>query len=99
MLDEHYPAMYVEEMEYYVRLGMSRLEAITAATKHGAIVLGREADLGTIEQGKLADLQVLEDDPLRSFESLGRPRLVMIGGAVHRDARVGSPAVAKSRKR
>lgn len=71
-------------MELFVRLGMTRMEAITAATKNGAIFLGREAELGTLEPGKLADLQIVDANPLESFQPLGRPSLVMIGGAVVR---------------
>jgi imidazolonepropionase-like amidohydrolase len=63
---------------------MTRMEAITAATKNGAIFLGREAELGTLEPGKLADLQIVDANPLESFQPLGRPSLVMIGGAVVR---------------
>jgi len=84
MMDRLYPGMYVAEMEHFVRLGMSRLEAITAATKDGATILGREMELGTLEKGKLADLQVVDGNPLESFQSLGHPTLVMIGGAVVR---------------
>jgi imidazolonepropionase-like amidohydrolase len=85
LIDKLYPGMYVTEMEHFVRLGMSRSEAITAATKNGALILGREAELGTLEQGKLADLQVVDGNPLESFQGLGHPLLVMIGGAVLRD--------------
>jgi imidazolonepropionase-like amidohydrolase len=60
------------------------METITAATKNGAAILGREKDLGTIEKGKLADLQVVDGNPLDSFQSLSHPSLVMIGGAVLR---------------
>ncbi len=77
-----YPQMDFEEMQYFVDLGMSRLETITAAIRNGAMVLGQEQDLGTLEEGKLADLQVIDGDPLVSFDALGNPRLVMIGGEV-----------------
>jgi len=82
LLDAKYPGMYFEEMEYFVQLGVPRLATITAATRIGAEVLGRERDLGTLERGKLADLQVVDTDPLQSFAGLGRPRLVMVGGKV-----------------
>ncbi|HEY3791356.1 MAG TPA: amidohydrolase family protein [Bradyrhizobium sp.] len=80
----HYPHMYFDEMENFVRLGMSHMETITAATKNGAAILGHEKDLGTIEKGKLADLQVIDGNPLDSFEPLSHPSLVMIGGSVVR---------------
>ena len=83
-LMSHYPRMYFDEMEQFVRLGMSRAETITAATKNGAAILGRDTDLGTIEKGKLADLQVVDASPLDSFKPLSQPSLVMIGGSVLR---------------
>ncbi|MFN8574652.1 MAG: amidohydrolase family protein [Gemmatimonadaceae bacterium] len=83
-MEKNYPDMYFAEMEHFVRLGMTRLEAISAASKNGAVILGREAELGTLEKGKLADLQVVDGNPLESFKPLGHPSLVMIGGAVRR---------------
>jgi Tol biopolymer transport system component len=44
--------------------GMSNWEALTAATRHGAEIIGVAADIGTVEAGKLADLVVLDADPL-----------------------------------
>jgi imidazolonepropionase-like amidohydrolase len=74
---------YFAEMRDFVRLGMTPLEAITAATGNGARIMCRQRDLGTLEPGKLADLQVLGQDPLKSFDALGHPEIVMIGGVVH----------------
>jgi imidazolonepropionase-like amidohydrolase len=82
LLDELYPQMYFDEMEYFVTLGMSRLEAITAATRNGAIILAQDRDLGTLEQGKFADLQIVDGNPLETFEMLGKPSLVMIRGRI-----------------
>lgn len=79
-MDEGYPGGYFDEMKYFVRLGMSRMDAIKAATMHGAIILGKEDELGTIEAGKLADIQVVSGDPLKSFDNLGNPEIVMVGG-------------------
>lgn len=84
LADKNYPQMYVTELEHYTRLGMTPLETITAATKNGAIILGREDELGTLEKGKLADLQIVDGNPLESFKALGKPSLVMIGGEVLR---------------
>ena len=84
LADKNYPGMYFAEMEHFVRLGMTRLETITAASKNGAIILGREDELGTLEKGKLADLQVVDGNPLESFQPLSHPSLVMIGGEVLR---------------
>lgn len=38
MMDRLYPRMYFDEMEHFVRLGMTRMEAITAASRNGAII-------------------------------------------------------------
>jgi imidazolonepropionase-like amidohydrolase len=60
------------------------MEAIVAATKNGGVILGEDRHLGTLEVGKLADLQVVDRDPLQSFDALGHPSLVMVGGRTHR---------------
>ena len=51
-------------------LEMTPLEAITAATKHGAEVCGVGDKLGTVEEGKLADLLVVKKDPIADIEIL-----------------------------
>lgn len=78
-----YPGIYFTELEYFTSLGMTPMEAIVAATKNGGIILGIDR-LGTLEPGKLADLQVIDGDPLKTFAALGHPRLVMVGGRIHR---------------
>jgi imidazolonepropionase-like amidohydrolase len=78
-----YPGLYFTEMRYFVELGMTPMEAIVAATRNGAIILGQGDQLGTLEAGKLADLQVLDGNPLESFDALGGPSLVMVGGRIH----------------
>jgi imidazolonepropionase-like amidohydrolase len=81
---KRYPAIYFDEMKSYVELGVSPLETIVMATRNGAIILGRADELGTIEAGKLADLQIVHGDPLRSFDALGRPEIVFVDGKMHR---------------
>ncbi len=78
-----YPGLYFDEMKYFVELGATPMEAIVAATKNGAIILGKADELGTVEAGKLADLQVVSKDPLKSFDALGAPELVLVGGKAH----------------
>ncbi len=78
-----YPGIYFAELKYYVELGVSPMETIVAATKNGALILGKADELGTIEPGKLADLQVIKGDPIKSFDALGKPEIVIIGGKVH----------------
>jgi imidazolonepropionase-like amidohydrolase len=80
----HHPDCYFDELKYFVELGVSPMETIVAATKTGAMILGQADQLGTIEAGKLADLQVVKNDPLKSFDVLGNPEIVIIDGKIHR---------------
>ena len=79
-----YPGCYVEEMKYFVELGMSPMEAIVAATHNGAVILDKQDQIGTVEAGKRADLQVIGGDPLKSFDALGHPEIVVMDGKIHR---------------
>jgi imidazolonepropionase-like amidohydrolase/Tol biopolymer transport system component len=68
------------EMWSLAQGGMSPLEVIRAATLHGAEYLGLDGDLGSIEPGKLADLVVLDGDPLQNIRATESVRYVMING-------------------
>ncbi|RLB98855.1 MAG: hypothetical protein DRH90_21325 [Deltaproteobacteria bacterium] len=64
-------------------LDMKPIEAITAATKHGAEACGIDDKVGTIEKGKLADLLVVKKDPVADIEVLldkDNVRYVIKGG-------------------
>ncbi|MFC2164158.1 amidohydrolase family protein [Acidobacteriota bacterium] len=82
---ELYPGGFFDEMRYYLELGASPMEVLVCATKNGALILGKEDKLGTIETGKIADIQVLDSNPLESFDGLGHPEIVMLGGKVYRN--------------
>ena len=58
------------EMEYYQDLGIPPLEIITCATKMSAIAVARGEDWGTLEQGKAADLLVVDGDPSQDIKIL-----------------------------
>jgi Tol biopolymer transport system component len=60
--------------------GMSNLEALRAATLNGAEAMGHALDLGSIEAGKLADLVVLDKDPLKDITNSTSIHYVMQNG-------------------
>jgi hypothetical protein len=61
---------YVRELELLREAGFHPLEVIRSATLYGAQALGAEKDLGTVEAGKLADLVVLDVNPLENLQAL-----------------------------
>jgi imidazolonepropionase-like amidohydrolase len=67
-------------IEGLVELGMTPSQAIVSATKNAAIVSRREKDLGTLESGKLADLLILDADPLADIHNIRKLRSVMKEG-------------------
>jgi imidazolonepropionase-like amidohydrolase len=58
------------ELDCLVRAGMTPMQALQAATGWAAECIGREAELGTVEAGKLADLVVVAGDPLADITVL-----------------------------
>jgi imidazolonepropionase-like amidohydrolase len=68
------------EYRYMVEEGMSPMDAIIAATRNGAEALGLEDELGTIEEGKLADVIVIAGNPLADIRALKRVHVVIKGG-------------------
>ena len=80
---------YAEELAYYVgEIGIPSLDVIRWATKHGAELMGRADELGTVEVGKLADLLVVDGDPLTDVTVLqDRSNLLAIikGGQMVKD--------------
>jgi imidazolonepropionase-like amidohydrolase len=77
-----------EELALMVEHGMSPMEALVSATSRAAQLLGLADRLGTIERGKLADLILVDGDPLARIDTL-RDRsailLVMKQGRVYKD--------------
>jgi imidazolonepropionase-like amidohydrolase len=69
-------------MEHLVECGFSPMEAIVAATRDGARVLGIDQRTGTVSAGKEADLIVLDRDPLQDLRAAFEPLLVVANGHV-----------------
>ena len=66
-----YGELHANEMEIMVKYGgYTPMEAIVANTKENAFAVGLEGDLGTIEAGKLADILILDKDPLADVSVL-----------------------------
>jgi Tol biopolymer transport system component len=59
------------------------MEALRVASLHGAYFLGAEADLGSLEVGKLADMLILEANPLDDIQNTALIRYVVKGGVVY----------------
>ncbi len=78
-----YGVALLSELEHYVRGGLSPAEAIRTATAVPAEAFGLGADLGTIEPGKLADLVMVDGNPLAAITDLRRTRRVMKDGVVY----------------
>jgi imidazolonepropionase-like amidohydrolase len=60
--------------------GASPMAAIQAATSAAARLLGIDAHVGTVEPGKLADLVLVDGDPLADLDRLADPVIVLRGG-------------------
>ncbi len=69
----------LKELEFFVNIGFSSMEAIITATKTAAETLGLQKEIGTIEEGKLADLIVVDGDPLENIACLqDREKIVYV---------------------
>jgi imidazolonepropionase-like amidohydrolase len=81
-----YPhGLNAREFAVMVRLGLTPLQAIQAATLHAAELLGWSDRIGTLEPGKFADIIAVEGNPLEDVTVLERVRFVMKGGEVYRN--------------
>ena len=79
-------ASFHTELQHLAQAGLSPMEIIVAATRHGAEALGMMDELGTLEANKRADLVILNANPLTDIANLNRITQVMIkGNLVDRD--------------
>lgn len=86
------------EMWMMAQGGMSPMEALKASTINGAEYLGMGDDLGSIEQGKLADLVILGKNPLKNIQNSDSVEMVMINGRLY-DAATMNEVVTGNAKR
>ncbi|MXX72734.1 MAG: amidohydrolase family protein [Gemmatimonadetes bacterium] len=83
-LNFHESGNHVREIEIFTELGMTPMEAIVSATRRGAELLGMEEEFGTIEPGKLADVIVVDGNPLEDIWALRDVDLVFKEGVRYR---------------
>ena len=87
------------EVQLLADAGMSPMQALRAGTGWAAECIGLEKEVGTVEAGKLADLLVIDGDPLSNISVLrdrSRTRLVMKGGKAYVDRLVGGGGKAEA---
>lgn len=69
-----------DELALFVRAGLTPMQALQTATRNPAEFMDRLADLGTVERGKLADLVLLDANPLDDIANTRRIRAVVLAG-------------------
>ena len=86
------------ELWMFVQGGMTPLEALDSATLSGARYLGMDKDLGSLEAGKLADLVVLDRNPLENIRNSETVRSVMLNGRLYDAATLDQIAPQAARR-
>lgn len=71
------------ELWMFVQGGMTPMEAIRCATLYGAAYIGMDHDIGSLESGKLADLVVMDKNPLENIRNSESIRYVMKNGRLY----------------
>ena len=74
-----------KEFYYMVKFGMTPVQAIHAATRDAALLMGWEDRIGSVEAGKFADLVAVSGDPTADITELERVKFVMKGGQVFKN--------------
>ena len=69
-----------DELRLLVECGLTPMDAIVAATSRAAELLDQQAHLGTVERHKLADIVILDDDPLKDIANSRKVAMVMKAG-------------------
>lgn len=95
-LDNPAVALHVN-LRSQVHFGLAPYEALQTATRLPTQVFGLEDDLGTIEAGKLADLVLIEGEPLRNIADLANVNSVMKNGRLYTIADLVAPFEPKDK--
>jgi len=75
----------VDQFAYFVKWGMTPLEALRSATTIASDLIGWQDRVGTVEKGKFADLVAVSSDPVADITEMSRIKFVMKGGQVVRN--------------
>jgi imidazolonepropionase-like amidohydrolase len=77
--------MPIHEIKLMVEAGMTPMEIIVAGTKHAAHVCNLENELGTIEEGKIANILIMKDNPLENIDAFTNVYMVIHNGSIIRE--------------
>lgn len=72
------------EMEFLVEVGIPPVETILMGTRNAAELLGKSADVGSVQPGRYADIIAVKGDPTADITELQRVQFVMKGGRVYK---------------
>jgi imidazolonepropionase-like amidohydrolase len=72
-----------EELAILVEAGLTPMQALQTATRNPARFMGREKELGTVQKGRLADLVLLDADPLADIHNTTKIRAVVANGRLY----------------
>jgi imidazolonepropionase-like amidohydrolase len=76
------PGMPLDEMKFLLLVGLSHMEVLVASTQNAALVCGQGDELGTLERGKLADLVIVDGDPLADISVMDSILYVIKDGEI-----------------
>lgn len=73
------------EFALMVQAGMTPMDAVLAATRNAADLIGDAKDIGSLQPGRFADIVAVAGDPLKDVTELTRVQFVMKGGTVYKE--------------
>ena len=79
--------MPIREIKWMKDAGMTPMQIIVAATKNAAYVCNQGDKIGTLEKGKIADILIVNGNPLEDIEALLNVRMIIHGGVIIQDAK------------
>jgi imidazolonepropionase-like amidohydrolase len=78
------PGVDIREFSQMTRVGMSPIDVIFAATRNAADLIGASNQIGSIQNGRYADIIALSGDPLTDISQLEHVNFVMKGGVIYK---------------